>query len=68
MVQLQEEENNKYSSKHYLIMSLINFILSKMIIAAITIAVIVSQIGATIACIFFLDDVNIISGTIAKGN
>ena len=49
-------------------MSLISFILSEMIIAAITIAVIVSQIGATIACIFFLDDVNIISGTIAKGN
>ena len=67
MVQLQKE-NNKYSSKHYLIKSLIIFILSKIIIAAITIAVIVSHIGATIACIFFLDDVNIISGTIAKGN
>jgi hypothetical protein len=48
--------------------SLIKTILREMIIAAITIAITVNQNGATIFCIFCFDEVNIMSGMIAKGN
>jgi hypothetical protein len=48
--------------------SLIKIMLREIIITAIIIEIIVNQSGATIFCIFGFDEVNIMSGMIAKGN